>query len=493
MSRADSAPAASAAADGPQFAQPWSDAEGAERVRAGFRAVFGSEPAGVWAAPGRVNLIGEHTDYNGGLALPIALPHRTFCAASTAPDDTARLASAQLGGGGEVWESAMADVAPGQVEGWGAYAVGVIWALRRAGVAAPALRGFVNSCVPFGAGLSSSAALEAAIALPCQDLRGAAGCRASYGAGVGDEAGTGDRAGVGDEAGTGDAAGTGDGASDGAGVGDEARTGDRAGASAGARTGDRAGTGAGAGACDGTEPFDRAWLAERCVEAENLIAGAPTGGMDQAAALRAEAGRALLVDSSTGAAETVPFDLVGAGLELLVMDTRAEHAHAGGEYGARRATCEAAAARLGVEELREIPPARLGEALATLGGPDSLAGRRVRHVVTEIERTRQFVAALRAGRYDRLGALMDASHASLRDDYEVSAPGLDLAVDSARAAGALGARMTGGGFGGSAIALVEAGQAGAVAAAVAAAFAAAGFNPPVFLRALPSSPATRVA
>jgi galactokinase len=306
-------------------------------------------------------------------------------------------------------------VAPGAKLGWGAYVVGVTWALRRRGLAAPGVAGYVDSCVPFGSGLSSSAALEAAFALPSVELA--------------------------------------------------------------------------------QPPADpgRALLAAACVEAENQIAGAPTGGMDQAAVLQSRAGCALLVEGATGAVEQVPCDLAAAGLELLVVDTRVEHAHAGGEYGKRRATCLEAAAALGVGTLGELEVADLPAAIAQLGGPKTVAGRRVRHVVGEIQRTKDFVAALRAGRFDALGPLMDASHASLRDDYEVSHPGLDLVQTAARAAGALGARMTGGGFGGSAVALIEAGAAAAVAAAVADAFAARDWTPPAFLRAEPSGPAARVA
>ncbi|MDR2252279.1 MAG: galactokinase, partial [Bifidobacteriaceae bacterium] len=340
----------------------------------------------------------------------------TFVAAAVSGDDTARLVSAQTRQSA-VWEFPISAVAPGQVKGWGSYAIGVTWALRRRGVAAPALIGYVDSCVPFGAGVSSSAALEAAFARAGQDLRGATPA----------------------------------------------------------------------------PPLDRALLAEACVDAENSIAGAPTGGMDQAAALRSAKGCALVVDSRTGDVEQVPFDLAAWGLELLVIDTRAAHTHADGEYGARRATCVAAAQELGVALLADIAPADLPAAIVRLGGPAALAARRVRHVVTEIERTRQFIAALRENRPDALGPLMNASHESLRRDYEVSAPGLDLAVAAARVAGAMGARMTGGGFGGSAIALVEAGQADQVAGAVHSAFAQAGWAAPVFLRAAAAAPARRVA
>jgi galactokinase len=400
----------------------WSDGHGAARAASGFRRVFGQAPEGVWAAPGRVNLIGEHTDYNGGISLPIALPHRTYLAAAVAPDDTARFASAQAEAD-EVWQAALVDINPGSVTGWGTYAAGVTWALRQRGVAAPALTGYVDSCVPFGAGLSSSAALEAACVLPSQDLRAVAG-----------------------------------------------------------------------------PPLDRTLLVAACIAAENQIAGAPTGGMDQAAALQSAAGCALIVDTGLNSIELVPFDLAGAGLELLVIDSRAEHAHASGEYGARRRTCEQAAEVLGVPNLRQIRPDQLEAALDDLrkskafGSAEAaeVAVRRVRHVVTEIGRAEDFIAALQEGRMDALGPLFDASHASLRDDYEVSAPGLDLAARSARQAGALGARMTGGGFGGSAIALVQAGQARHVAEAVDQAFTAAGFGPPVFLLADAAGPAERI-
>ncbi|MDR2565796.1 MAG: galactokinase [Bifidobacteriaceae bacterium] len=444
----------------PRFFEAWSPAEGAARADQGFRARFGSAPAGVWAAPGRVNLIGEHTDYNGGLSLPIALPHRTYFAASPSGSDNARLTSAQAADA--VFEIPMARVAPGAVKGWGAYAVGVLWALRLRDLPAPALTGHVDSCVPLGAGLSSSAALEAAVALAATDLGGGSGA-GSVVDGVVSSAGFG---------GLPDAVGAVDGIG---GVGVFA-----------------ARSLGGAGGPAGGERARRAILAAACVDAENRIAGAPTGGMDQAAALLAAEGHALLVDSTSGASELVPFDLAAAGLELLVIDTRAKHALVDGQYGERRATCERAAAVLGVENLGQLPVAELPEAIARLGGADAVAARRVRHVVTEIDRTRQFVGALRAGELALTGPLMDGSHASLRDDYEVSAPELDLAVAAARQAGALGARMTGGGFGGSAIALVRRSESATVAAAVAASFARAGWKTPVFLLADPAGPAERL-
>ncbi len=397
----------------PELVDSWSAADGAARASSTFTEVFGERPDGVWFAPGRVNLIGEHTDYNGGLALPIALPHRTFAAFRRRDDDVVRLVS---GRESTPWEGRLADVAPGAVEGWAAYVVGVAWALQQAGQPVTGFDAAVESCVPYGAGLSSSAALEGSIAVPL----------AEHPDWVGSGVDT-----------------------------DEAR----------------------------------ALLVEACIRAENEIAGANTGGMDQSASLRCREGHALLLDCRNGSVEHLPFDLPAAGLELLVIDTRAPHAHADGQYAQRRATCEAAAASLGVETLREIDLADLDVTLPRL--EDDVARARVRHVVTEIDRVRGFVALLSAGKVREVGPLMDASHTSLRDDYEVSCAELDLAVEAARAAGALGARMTGGGFGGSAIALIEAGQGHAVSTAVVQAFHDAGHAEPAFLIATPGGPAGR--
>jgi galactokinase len=241
----------------------------------------------------------------------------------------------------------------------------------------------------------------------------------------------------------------------------------------------------------------RAILVQCCVRAENEIAGAPTGGMDQSASLLARAGHALLLDCLTGATEHVPFDLTSSGLTLLVIDTRAHHALVDGQYASRRSQCEQAARRLGVESLRQAADAvasgtwALSEVLDRLDDPVLI--RRTRHIITEIGRTAQFAELLRAGRLDEIGPLLDASHASLRDDYEVSARELDAAVVAAREAGALGARMTGGGFGGSAIAVVPLGTEGHVAGAVHGAFATAGFEPPAFALAPPMQGAARIA
>ncbi len=372
---------------------------GSRSTAAEFAGVFAAEPSGVWSAPGRVNLIGEHTDYNGGLALPIALPQRTYAAVRLRDDGRLRLSSAFSPG--SVVEVAVRDISPDLPGGWASYLAGVLWAAGEAGHEVAGADVHIHSDVPVGAGLSSSAALECALAAGLADLM--------------------DLGLLSDDAG-------------------------------------------------------RAELASWCQRAENVIARAPTGGMDQAISMRGVAAHATLLDCRSGTVEQVPFDLEAHDLTLLVVDTRAEHALVDGQYAQRRATCEAAAASLGVATLREVPAGDLDTALARLDDP--VARARVRHVVTEIDRVLACVRALRSDDFEEVGRLFVASHTSLRDDYEVSCAELDLAVDTALAHGALGARMTGGGFGGSAIALVRAGEVERVAAAVADAFARAGLRGP---------------
>jgi galactokinase len=416
----------------PQWLEAWTPEQGAERVRDLFATSFdGGEPDGVWSAPGRVNIIGEHTDYNAGLCLPTALPHRTYVALRRRDDDVVRLVSAQTPE--DPWQAALGDVGPGTVDGWGTYVAGVAWALRQSGREVGGFDAVVDSCVPFGASLSSSAAIECAFAVALDD---------KHGLGL-----------AADDAG-------------------------------------------------------RAELVAACRRAENDIAGAPTGGLDQSASLLCREGQALLLDFRPGLApadfaQHVPFDLAGAGLTLLVIDTRAPHQLVDGQYADRRATCEKAALLLGVGSLREVAPSGLDDALAALAAhdDDGTLRRRVRHVVTEIARTSELAALVREGLGSdgapdeavlaRAGELMTASHASLRDDYEVTVRETDLSVETCLAAGAVGARMTGGGFGGSTIALVRAQDAGRVAAAVAEAFAADGLTAPTFLPAPPSRPAGR--
>ena len=331
----------------------------------------------VGRAPGRVNLIGEHTDYNGGLALPFALDRTTTATVTARDDDAVRIVSGQVD---EPWEGTTEGV--GGAAGWAAYAAGVLWVLREEGWEVPGLDIAIDSDVPLGAGLSSSAALEVAVAVAVAGLLGR----------------------------------------------------------------------------DLTDPLRRD-LVQVCRRAETEVAGAPTGGLDQMASLLCRADHALLIDFADESTRDVPLPLAADGLAILVVDTRVHHSHADGGYADRRAESER-------------------------GDP-----RRLRHVRTENQRVREAVTALEAGDWTALGRLMTASHMSLRDDYEVSAPELDTAVDSALAAGALGARMTGGGFGGSAIALVARDRVDDVRARVTAAFADAGHRDPAYLLAQPSGPA----
>ncbi len=377
------------------------------RLAREFAATYGREPEVAWAAPGRVNLIGEHTDYNGGFVLPFALPHRVVVAAARRADGVLAVRSAQAPG--EPVRVPLAGLTPGRVPGWAAYAVGPAWALRTAGYAVGGADLLVDGDVPQGAGLSSSAALECAVISALDEL---------YGLGL-------------------------------------------------------------------ARP-DLARLAQR---AENDFVGMPCGIMDQSAALLCAEGHALFLDCRSLESRPVPLDLAARGLALLVIDTRVKHELTDSGYADRRAACEEAARTLGVEHLRQITPEELDAALGRL--PDPLR-RRVRHVVTENARVLDVVARLDAGDLDAVGPLLSASHASLRDDYEVSCPELDAAVDAALAAGALGARMTGGGFGGCAIALVDAGRRDAVAAAVREEFAARGFPEPRFLAVTPAAGAARL-
>ena len=421
--------------DAPVFAPAMSPQEGVEAATALFREVFEAEPDGVWYAPGRVNIIGEHTDYNGGLALPIALPHRAHLALRRRDDRVVRLVSPQTREKVDVTDldTIGPKGTPGEVAHWASYIAGVAWALERDGFEnLPGFDAALVSCVPLGGGLSSSAALECSAAVAIDEV-----------AGLG-----------------------------------------------------LAGT--------PEEPNDagRARLVTNCVRTENEMAGAPTGGMDQSASLRCREGHALELDCRDGSVAHVPFDLTAEGLALLVIDTKAKHSLDDGQYGARRAACERAARILGVELLADVAIGDLPGALERLSCADDDAielVKRTRHVVTEIDRTRQLVALLQDGRPLRgeklaeTGRLMDASHESLRVDYECTCPELDVAVEAARAARAHGARMTGGGFGGSAIALVDADAVHDVAAAVADAYEREGFNPPAFLDAVPAAPAGRLA
>ncbi|MET9696804.1 galactokinase [Streptomyces sp. NPDC006529] len=381
--------------------------QAAARSARAFGALYGVPPDGVWSAPGRVNVIGEHTDYNDGFALPMALPQTTRVAARRRDDGVLRLHSAL--DGGRVTELRVADLTPGAVTGWARYPAGTVWALAEAGHPVGGADLHIDSTVPTGAGLSSSAALECAVAVAYDDL---------YGLGL-----------------------------------------------------------------------SRPALARIAQRAENGFAGVPCGIMDQMASLCCAEGAALHLDSRTLEHHQVPFDLAAHDLALLVLDTRVQHDLGDGAYAALRAGCERAAGLLGLPALRDLPADRLREALGALPAE---AVPLVRHVVTENARVTEAAARLAAGDTPALGPLLTAGHASLRDDFRVSCAETDLAVDAALAAGALGARMTGGGFGGSVIALVPAALADPVAAAVTAAFTRAGHHRPSVLTAVPSRGAARL-
>ncbi|MFC6086596.1 galactokinase [Sphaerisporangium aureirubrum] len=376
------------------------------RVAEAFQAAYGRPADVIWHAPGRVNLIGEHTDYNNGFVLPYALPWGVTAALSPRDDDTVRLLSLQTPGddpSGAVRTVAGYD----QAEGWTRYAVGVLWALRQAGHAVPGADIVIDGDVPQGAGLSSSAALEVAVASALNDLLSL-----------------------------------------------------------------------------GLAPLDLALLSQK---AENDFVGMPCGIMDQAASALSREGHALFMDCRTLATRTVPLDLSAAGLELLIIDTGAHHELADGQYARRRQDCENAAKHLGVDSLRDVTD--LAAALSRLTGDER---KRTQHVVTENHRVEAVVGLLRAGVPQEIGALLNASHLSLRDQYEVSCPELDVAVESAIRGGARGARMTGGGFGGSAIALVPAGRLDSVRTEITDAYLGNSWAPPRFLQAPPSAGARRI-
>jgi len=372
-----------------------------------FQSVHGAAPTGVWAAPGRVNLIGEHTDYNDGYVLPVALPHTARAAVRRRDDGLLRLYSEQ--GDGTVTELRVAELTPGAVDGWAKYPAAVVWALREAGHEVGGADFWFDSDVPSGAGLSSSAALECVVATAYNDL---------FELGL-------------------------------------------------------------------TAP-GLALIAQR---AENAFVGVPCGVMDQMASMCCAEGGALFLDTRDLSQRQVPLDLAGQGLRLLVIDTRVKHDLADGAYAELRAGCERAAALLGVPALRDLPYDGLGPALDRL--PAELRPL-VRHVVTEDARVEQAIALLDAGDLAGLGPILTAGHASLRDDYRVSCPETDLAAATAVQAGALGARMTGGGFGGSVLALVEDGALDQVAAAVTTAFAEAGYAKPRTFAATPAAGARRI-
>ena len=376
----------------------------ADQAAETFLACYGTPPEGVWHAPGRVNLMGEHTDYNEGWVLPFALDRGVVVAAARRGDGVLDLRSRQAPG--DAVSLPLASLAAGSVTGWAAYPAGVAWAMRAAGHEVGGASLVIDSDLPRGAGLSSSAALECATALALAGL---------YEVNV-----------------------------------------------------------------------PRAELARLARLAENEMVGVPSGIMDQSASLLSQARRALLLDCRTGQTSLVPFDPAAAGLTVLVVDTGVRHALTDGRYALRRRECEQAARALGVPALRDV-----GDAAEVSRIADPVLARRARHVITDDQRVWAAVALLEAGDLAGLGPVLHASHVSLRDDFEISWPQADVAVEAAERAGALGARMVGGGFGGSVIALVPTGST-AIPEALAVAYARRGWPPPNILAAPPSAGASRL-
>jgi len=340
--------------------------------------------------------------------LPFAINRRTVVALGTRDDRVIRVGSEFAD---EVAEIALTELAPDRLSGWSAYPLGVAWALGEHGAdlaAVPGVDLYIESTVPVGAGLSSSAAIESAVAVALNEVWQLG--------------------------------------------------------------------------------FDRQTLAKVGQLAENEAVGAPTGIMDQSASLLSSEDHAVFLDCRSLEAELVPLGFAEAGLQLLIIDTGVKHSHATGGYGERRASCELGANTLGVTSLRELGVDDLPRAREAL---DEQTYRRVRHVVTENQRVLDTVDRLEADGPLAIGELLDASHVSMRDDFEISIPELDLAVETAQANGAIGARMTGGGFGGAAIALVPAEGVSRIQVAIDGAFAEHGFGQPTMFTVTAANGATR--
>lgn len=362
-----------------------------------FLQTFGDEPDLIAAAPGRVNLIGEHIDYSEGFVLPFAIKDRTTAAIRKRDDSTVRIASAQRRN--KIVTVDINNVKPGLKGEWERYALGVLWSMGvKTGVDL-----LIDGHVPLGAGLSSSAALECSVATAINHL------------------------------------------------------------------------------------FDMGFsledLARLTQKAENQYVGVPCGIMDQSVSLMATVGSALLLDCRDLSTRNIPFDVASSGLELLIIDTQAHHALTDGGYAERRASCESAAAKLGIKSMRELTMDQLEAGKAQLTQVEYV---RARHAVSEMQRVLDCVEALSKSDFVKVGELINQSHISLRDDYTVSCPELDTAVDASLAAGALGSRMVGGGFGGSAIALIEASKTSETIHALEKAFADKKFKAPRFFTSLPS-------
>lgn len=367
-------------------------------VKAGFEAKYGYAPTGVWSAPGRVNLIGEHTDYNEGFVLPFAINRHTFAAIALRSDSIARVGSSFSA---VVHEADVNAIARDEAHDWAAYPFGVVWALQE--VANSLFREFrvqgfdcyIESDVPVGAGLSSSAAIECSVALALNELWNL--------------------------------------------------------------------------------DLDRKQLVRVGQLGENMIVGVPTGIMDQAASLLGETDQAVFLDCQSFETQAIELGFAADALELLIIDTKIAHRLADGGYASRRAACEKGAAALGAKSLRGVSIADLDRASEVL---DDMTFRRVRHVVTENQRVLDTVNALQLEGPRSIGKLMYESHVSMRDDFEISVDELDTAVETALRHGAIGARMTGGGFGGAAIALTPLSKISEVTNSILAEFEGLGYAKP---------------
>ena len=364
-----------------------------ESAAAAFEARYGYAPTGVWSAPGRVNLIGEHTDYNLGFVLPFAINRRTYAAISLRQDQTVRVTSSFSD---EQHQIELADISKNVANDWAAYPFGVAWALAKLGqTAGVGFDAYFESDVPVGSGLSSSAAIECSTSLALNELW--------------------------------------------------------------------------------QTNLTRPELARVGQLAENEIVGAPTGIMDQSASLLGERDHAVFLDCKSLEAQSIELGFDDEGLELLIIDSRVTHRLNDGGYATRRKACELGASQMGVASLREVSVDQLGKAKEIM---DDVTFRRVRHIVTENERVLETVEKLRTEGPKSIGDLLNASHVSMRDDFEISIDELDTAVDVAVRHGAVGARMTGGGFGGAAIALAPIAKVSEITLAVLAEFELLGYGKP---------------
>ncbi len=372
-----------------------------QQAIAGFKEVFGYEPEGVWSAPGRANLIGEHTDYNEGFVFPFGIDKRTYVALSPRSDSLCRVSSDI---DGKTYETDLSSK-PEDMD-WALYPLGVAWVMRE--WAKSGFDAFFTSNVPVGSGLSSSAAIECAIGVALNEIWSA-----------------------------------------------------------------------------GRTKQQIALLGQR---AENDVVGAPTGMMDQTASMLAERDSAVFLDCQSLEAKAVPLHLEERDLVVAVIDTRVAHRHSDGGYRVRRESCERGASIMGVNSLRGLTKADLSRAQSLLSDVDF---RRVRHIVTENQRVLDSIDALQAGDMARFGELLLASHDSMAHDFEISIEELDLAVEVAMKTGAIGSRMTGGGFGGAAIAVIDKALLSTLEKNCQAAFSAKGYLEPKVFAVVPSEGAKR--